>query len=46
MILQNEKAGWFPKKGTFPQNPASTFLIFSKIEPQVPSYDLLKFSAI
>ena len=31
------KASWIAVKGTFSQNPGSTFLIFPKIEPRVPS---------
>jgi len=31
------KASWIAVKGTCPQNPGSTFLIFPKIEPRVPS---------
>ena len=32
-----QKASWIAVKGTFSQNPGSTFLIFPKIEPRVPS---------
>ena len=35
--FQRENTSCSSVKSTSPQNPAPTFLIFSKIEPQVPS---------